>query len=344
MAGRSWPARVVRAAIDGVVLGPPPAAVNWFADSRRPVDAEQVWQFFTRPQPWLIDRFIDIYPPPWQRRAVIRRVMAQSHAAGIAYHYDVSNDFYRLFLDTRFMFYTCADFQSPADTLEQAQLNKANHLLSLIDPKPGERILEFGCGWGSMLRHIHAHTGDKDNLFGYTLSKEQARHIAENFGFNVFLEDFTTADLGQARYDKIYSIGAWEHIRPDEILPLLRKLHAALKPGGRLVQHFFDLNGTDPLPTSMVGAQQFFPGSTLALHADQLRWAKAAGFRLVHDSEHDYRPTLRAWFDNLVRNREEAHGIVGVQVTNKYLAFFATSWAFFNRGKATLHRLVLMKD
>ncbi|MFX5603078.1 class I SAM-dependent methyltransferase, partial [Acinetobacter baumannii] len=79
------------------------------------------------------------------------------------YHYDLSNDFYRLFLDKTFMFYSCADFNSPGDSLEQAQLNKANHLLSLIDPKPGEAILELGCGWGSMLRHIHAHTGDIRN-------------------------------------------------------------------------------------------------------------------------------------------------------------------------------------
>ena len=145
-----------------------------------------------------------------------------------------------------------------------------------------------------MLRHIYAHTGEKENLFGYTLSNQQARYIAEHFGFNVFLEDFTTADLGRDVYDKIYSIGAMEHILPEEVLPLLRKLHAALKPGGRPVQHFFDLNGTDPLPTSMIAAQQFFPGSLLSLHGDHLRWASEAGFRLTHDSEHDYRPTLRA--------------------------------------------------
>jgi len=344
MAGRSLPERCVRALADGVVMGPPAAAVNFFADAREAVDAEAVWRFFTTPLPRLIDGFSDAYPPPERRRRVIARMMAPTHAAGIAYHYDVSNDFYRLFLDTKFMFYSCADFQAPDDSLEQAQARKADHLLSLIDPQRNEKILEFGCGWGSMLRHIYAHTGEKENLFGYTLSNQQARYIAEHFGFNVFLEDFTTADLGRDVYDKIYSIGAMEHILPEEVLPLLRKLHAALKPGGRPVQHFFDLNGTDPLPTSMIAAQQFFPGSLLSLHGDHLRWASEAGFRLTHDSEHDYRPTLRAWFDNLSRHRQQAHRIVGVQTTNKYLAYFASSWAFFNRGKSTLHRLVLMKD
>lgn len=342
--GRSFPERCVRAVIDGLAIGPPAAAVNFFADARAPVNPQDVWRFFTRPLPRLIDQFIDAYPPPARRSRVIARMMTPTHAAGIEYHYDVSNDFYRLFLDTKFMFYSCADFEAPEDTLEQAQTRKADHLLGLLDPQPGETILELGCGWGSMLRHICAHTGEKDKLFGYTLSREQARYIAEHFGYNVFLEDFTAAELGREVYDKIYSIGAMEHILPEEVLPLLRKLHTALKPGGRLVQHFFDLNGTDPLPTSMISAQQFFPGSVLSLHSDHLRWAKEAGFRLAHDSEHDYRPTLRAWFDNLVRNRDEAHRIVGVPTTNKYLAFFASSWAFFNRGKSTLHRLTLMKD
>ena len=98
-------------------------------------------------------------------------MLDRSHAAGIEYHYDLPTAFYRLFLDQSFMFYSCADFNSPRDTLEQAQLNKANHILSLINPKAGERILEFGCGWGSMMRHIYDATGDKNNLIGYTLSK-----------------------------------------------------------------------------------------------------------------------------------------------------------------------------
>lgn len=329
---------------DAVRLGIPWASVNYFAASPTPVDPELVWRYFTQPRPKLIEKIaVDSYPLPAQRRRIIRRMMDQTHAAGIAYHYDLSNEFYKLFLDRDFLFYSCADFHSPGETIEQAQRNKADHLLSLIDPKAGERILEFGCGWGSMMRHIHAATGDRDNLFGYTLSREQARYIEENFGFNVILDDIVTADLGIAAYDKIYSIGALEHIRPDEILPLLKKLHATLKPGGRLVQHFFSLNGTDRLPNSMVGSQQFFPGSILSLHSDHLAWARQAGFVLTGDTEHDYRPTLRAWFDRLVAQRDKAIALVGLQTTNKYLAYLAGAWNFFDRKKASLHRLVLVK-
>src|SRR5579859_6760994 len=93
-----------------------------------------------------------------------RRLQYQSVARGIQAHYDVSNAFYKLFLDPKFMFYSCADHIRGNETLVEAQTNKANHLLSLIDPKPGEKIVELGCGWASMLRHIEQHTGDRESL------------------------------------------------------------------------------------------------------------------------------------------------------------------------------------
>jgi cyclopropane-fatty-acyl-phospholipid synthase len=343
IAPASKPVRLLRAVAEGAAYGAAYAAQSYFARAAEPIEAEHVWRFFTRKQAWPAQLFVDHYPPHYQRRWALARFLKRSHAEGIEYHYDVSNDFYALFLDRRFMFYSCADFHSPNDTLEQAQLNKANHILALLDPKPGEKIVELGCGWGSMLRHVHAATGDAENLSGFTLSREQERYIRERLGLKATLADFEEADYGVAAYDKIYSIGAFEHVRPDDLLALYRKMHAALRPGGRAVLHFFSLNGSDRLPTSMVGSQFFFPGSVLSLHADHLAHAKAAGFTLTHDSEHDYRPTLRAWFDRLVENRDKAHALVGVQVVNKYLAFFASSWAFFDLKKATLHRLVLVK-
>lgn len=338
------PVRIGLAAAEALRMGLAYATPLWFARSPMPVPADTIWRTFTRRQLAPIQALVDHWPPPARRERLLREALSVSHADGIQYHYDLSNDFYALFLDRRFMFYTCADFHSDSDTIEDAQLAKANHILGLLDPKPGERILELGCGWGSMLRHIHAATGDAENLSGLTLSRDQLAYIRDNLGLRAAYDDFITRDYGVATLDKVYSIGSFEHIKPDEVLPLYRRLHAALKPGGRAVFHFFSLNGTDRWPSSMLGAQAFFPGSVLALHDDHLAWARAAGFRLTHDSSHDYRPTLRAWFDRLVENRAEAERLVGVQVVNKYLAFFASSWSFFDLGKATLHRLVLMKD
>jgi cyclopropane-fatty-acyl-phospholipid synthase len=340
----SWAVRAALGIRDTLAYGIGYALPFYFARSAKPVDPEPLWRFITTRQPALVQSLIDNWPPAPLRERILRRFLEPSHATGIEYHYDVSNDFYALFLDRRFMFYTCADFHSPGDTIEDAQLNKANHILSLIDPKPGERIIELGCGWGSMMKHIQAHTGDAENLSGLTLSQDQLAYVRGTLGLNAELDDFITRDYGTGTYDKIYSIGSFEHIKPDEVLPLYRRLHAALKPGGRAVFHFFSLNGTDRWPVTMVAAQAYFPGSTLSLHQDHLDWARQAGFRLVHDSQHDYRPTLRAWFDRLVENRDKAHALVGVPVTNKYLVFFAASWTLFDLGKATLHRLVLMKD
>ena len=317
------------------------AAVRFYMSAAEPLDPEFTWRYFTRKQPPLIQKLIDSYPLPFHRRLLMAGWMRQSHADGIEYHYDVSNEFYKLFLDRDFMFYTCADFE-PGDTLERAQRRKADHLLSLIQPKAGERILELGSGWGGMLRHIYEATGDKDSLEGTTLSHEQARYVRERYGFNVRIEDFIAREYAPESYDKIYSIGSLEHVRPEEILPLLRKLYRALKPDGRIVNHFFSLN-KEAMPTSMIAGQIIFPGSTLALHSHHLSAAREAGFDVIHDSLHDYRPTLRAWFNRLVKNRDKAIELVGVKTYNRYLVFFPGAWVMFDQNQCTLHRLVLVK-
>jgi hypothetical protein len=95
------------------------------------------------------------------------------------------------------MFYTCADFHSREETLEEAQQHKADFILNLIDPKPGEKILELGCDWGPMLKRIHQHTGDKENLYGITLSKEQAKYNDEHNGFQV---EFASSSPANTRW------------------------------------------------------------------------------------------------------------------------------------------------
>ncbi|MCZ8316548.1 class I SAM-dependent methyltransferase [Phreatobacter sp.] len=336
--------RWTRVLYEGLVYGAAYAIPTFFATSPKRVDPEWIWHFCTCDRTAIEQGFVDHWPPAPFRRRIIKGFLDQTHAEGIEYHYDVSNAFYALFLDRDYMFYTCADFNAPTDTIEDAQRNKANHILGLLDPRPGEKIIELGCGWGGMLKHISAAIGDGSNLSGLTLSRDQVDYIRTHLGFSVALADLITHDYGTETYDKIYAIGALEHVRPDSILPLFQRLHAALKPGGRMVQHFFSLNGTDPVPPSMLGAQAYFPGSILSLHSDIRAKAERAGFRIAHDSAHDYRPTLRAWFDRLVENRDQAEALVGHHVVNKYFVYFAMSWRFFDLKQSTLHRLVLMKD
>lgn len=310
--------------------------------SPQPLDPEENWEFWTRPRNRLLIEAVNSYPPSFWRRFLVSRNLKKGHEVGITSHYDISNEFYKIFLDKKYMFYSCADFHSNSDTLEEAQENKANFILGLLDPKPGERILDLGCGWGAMLLRVYEATNDKDNLFGYTLSKEQVTYIKEHHGFNVSLTNFITTTYAEESWDKIYSIGAWEHVRPHEITSLLRKLYRALKPMGKLVQHFFCLSGS-AFPMAMVLSQIFFPGSALSSYQDQVNAWQSAGFRLTHESAHDYRPTLKAWYKNLVANRDKAIELVGINNYNKYLTFFPVSWKIFDVGLAQVHRLVLEK-
>jgi cyclopropane-fatty-acyl-phospholipid synthase len=330
-------------ALESACYGPLYGMIQFRMRSLHPLDPEENWDFWTRPRNSLLLEAVNSYPPTFVRKFLVSRQLKRRHEVGISSHYDISNEFYKLFLDKRYMFYSCADFHSDSETLEEAQENKANFILDLLGPKPGERILDLGCGWGAMLRRVYEETSDKDNLLGFTLSKEQVTYIKEHYGFNVSLTNFITTAYAEESVDKIYSIGAWEHVRPNEITTLLRKLYRALKPGGKLVQHFFCLSGKS-FPISMVLGQIFFPGSVLSSYQDQVNACQSAGFRLTHESVHDYRPTLKAWYNNLVANRDKAIELVGVTTYNKYLIFFPVSWKVFDIGQAQVHRLVLEKS
>ncbi len=327
---------------EGLTFGPAYSWLQFKIRSSEPLDAEATWDEVTGKIPPLFNWIRQNYPPSCLRSLLIHHKMRQAHVKGIAAHYDVSNDFYKLFLDEKYMFYTCADFPSGKETIEEAQTIKANFLLSLIEPQPNERILELGCGWGAMLKRIYEATGDKRSLYGFTLSQEQIAYNDSQNGFNVQFRDFITCDYPDEFYDKIYSIGAWEHVRPKDIAPLLKKLYGSLKPGGRLVQHFFCRN-EKRLPATAIVGQIFFPGSLNAAYADHVRWNEAAGFRITQRSIHDYRPTLRAWFDKLVANREQAIELVGVETYNRYLLFFPSAYRYFDDGVGMLVRWVMEK-
>src|SRR5262249_45076402 len=167
------------------------------------LDPEKNWRQLTEPLGPLLDWLRDHYPPSFVRRAHVNAKLKLDHVIGISDHYDVSNDFYRLFLDKKYMFYSCADFITGNETLEEAQENKANYILNLLSPKKGERILELGCGWGSMLKCIHEVTNDRENLFGYTISKEQVAFNEQYNGFNVSFTNFITTDYAEESFDKI---------------------------------------------------------------------------------------------------------------------------------------------
>jgi cyclopropane-fatty-acyl-phospholipid synthase len=335
------PERLSQFALDLVARGPLYAIANYRIHSPVPLAPAENWQFWTEPKPSVAEWFAKAYPPEPIRKLYLDSMLARDHASGIEAHYDISNDFYALFLDTKYRFYTCAEFQSHQETLEEAQGNKAAYLRSLLNLHGNEKVLDLGCGWGAMLRFLQD-TGHRGELTGFTLSREQLTYAQNRLGLNVSLTNFITAPFENAPYDRILSIGALEHVRPSELERLYKKIYDALAPGGLAVHQFFSLE-REPYPASMVMVQLFFPGSLLAMHPIHMEAAQRVGFTITHDSVHDYKPTLRAWYERLVENQAQALELVGLEIYNRYMTFFPISWLFFHQKEAELHRVVMAK-
>jgi cyclopropane-fatty-acyl-phospholipid synthase len=338
----SW-LRGTAAVKDALLYGPEYAVCRYLIRDPNPHDPALLWQGILQDFPPAFDWFRRRYPPTFLKRFLLARRLRQDHAVGIEDHYDVSNAFYGLFLDKKYMLYSCADFHQDEETLEEAQTHKVEFLLDLIDSQPGERILELGCGWGGMMRSVIERTGDKQNLVGYTLSKNQVAYIRERYGFRVELKNFVTCDYERHAFDKIYSIGSWEAVRHDDLDVVLRKLYQALRPGGRLVQHFF-CSPSEVSLGNLLAVQLFFPGHYTPIYSDQMQAFENAGFRVVRRTIHDYRLTLRAWYERLAANRDRVIELVGIETYNKWLVFFAISWRYFCESNAMLLRFVCEKS
>jgi cyclopropane-fatty-acyl-phospholipid synthase len=318
------------------------ALANYRIHSPTPLDPIENWQFWNAPKPSWLESIARAYPPQARRKAYFDTMLSQGHASGIEAHYDVSNEFYALFLDTHYRFYTCAEFLSDQDTLEEAQTHKAEYLRSLLKLNGHEKILDLGCGWGAMLKYLQD-TGHQGELAGLTLSKEQLAYDRQTLGLDVSLTNFITEPFEHAPYDRIFSIGAIEHVRPAELAALYQKIYDALAPGGLAVHQFFSFE-RESHPASVVAIQLFFPGSLLVIHHHHIEAAESAGFSITHDSIHDYQPTIKAWYDRLAANQEQALEIVGLEIYNRYMTFFPIAWLFFQQKEAALHRIVMEKQ
>jgi cyclopropane-fatty-acyl-phospholipid synthase len=321
--------------------GPLYAIANDRIHSPTPLAAVENWQFWNQPRPAWFESFARAYPPEARRKAYLDAMMTQDHASGIEAHYDVSNDFYALFLDTQYRFYTAAEFRNDRETLEMAQTNKAEFLYNLLHLKGDETVLDLGCGWGAMLKFLQA-AGHRGALTGFTLSKEQLIYDRETLGLNVSLTNFITEPFAQAPYDRILSIGALEHVRPQELSRVYQKIYDALTPTGLAVHQFFSFE-RESYPAAVVMLQLFFPGSLLVQQQQHLEIATQVGFRITHDSIHDYKPTIKAWYDRLAAHQEQALAIVGLEIYNRYMTFFPIAWLFFQQQEAALHRIVMQK-
>lgn len=261
------------------------AIANYRIHSPTPLTGDENWNFWMQSRsPWfkLLAR---VYPPEFKRKEYLNSMLAQAHASGIERHYDISNEFYALFFDRKYKFYSCAEFVSDKDTLEQAQVNKAQYLLSLLSLNSHEKILDLGCGWGAMMRFFQD-AGNRGELTGLTLSREQPIYN-QSLSLDVSLSNFITASLEHGYYNRILSIGGLEHVRPKELKIVYQKIYNALTTSGLAMHQFFSFE-REPYPAFAILMQLFFAGSLLAIHDHHIEAAEEVGFRITHDSIHDY--------------------------------------------------------
>jgi cyclopropane-fatty-acyl-phospholipid synthase len=276
----------------------------------------------------------------------------RSNRANIRYHYDVSNAFYRLWLD-RQLVYSCAYFATDDATLDAAQTGKLEHICRKLRLAPGERLLDIGCGWGALLFHAAERFGV--DATGITLSKNQFEHVkgeiaARGLSGRVKVELRDYLDLPEdVLYDKIASVGMFEHVGIARFPKYFGKIMRVLKPGGLVLNHGITHNalGAQSLGSGIGDfvEEYVFPGGELA-HVSRVMSGMAAQGLEVIDAEalrEHYAKTLWHWCERLEANADAARAEVGEEKYRVWRIYLAGSAHAFERGWLSLWQLLAGK-
>jgi cyclopropane-fatty-acyl-phospholipid synthase len=285
-------------------------------------------------------------PPEEEARPRGRRHSRQRDAAAIRHHYDVGNDFYELVLGPS-MTYSCARFSGPGATLEDAQASKHELVaqkLGLGD-RPDARLLDVGCGWGSMAIHAATHHGA--SVVGITISKEQAvraRERVEAAGVRHLVEirEQDYRDLDDGPFDAISSIGMFEHVGERQMAEYFEVLRRMLRPEGRLLNHAISRVGRSRLRRRSFTGRYVFPDGEL-LDVGQVALAmESAGYEVrdVESLREHYARTLRAWVANLEAGWDHAVDLVGERRARIWRLYMAASAIGFEDGGISVHQVL----
>lgn len=267
---------------------------------------------------------------------------AAQTARHIRYHYDRSNDFYRLFLDPG-MVYSCAYFRTPETSLEQAQVAKLEHICRKLDLKPGERFLDIGCGWGALVEHAaNVHGVDAT---GCTVSHEQYEYALERAGSQVRLHERDYREM-TGRFDKIASVGMFEHVGLRRAPAYFRKIAELLEPGGLFINHAIARpQGVGDDAASLFVRRRIFPGGQLIHLHQTIHAAEDAGFEVV-DVENlrpHYARTCALWEQRLAAHREAALRLVDEATFRAWRIWLAASSLSFEEGTSSIYQVLLAR-
>jgi cyclopropane-fatty-acyl-phospholipid synthase len=272
-----------------------------------------------------------------------RRHTRKRDARAVRHHYDVSNDFFALFLD-RSMTYSCAFFSRDGRSLESAQEAKLELTCRKLRLRQGQRLLDVGCGWGSLA--IHAAKCHGVDVLGITLSEQQAelaRRRVHDAGLDdrVSIRVLDYRDLRDGNFDAIASIGMVEHVGEERIDLYAERLASLLRPGGRLLNHgIAHLRHGDPPPGPFT-QRYVFPDAD-PLHVSRVILAlERAGFVTEHVEEFasDYAETCRHWVRRLEENLEEAVRLAGAERVRVWRLYLRVSGTGFETGWNSIYQV-----
>ncbi len=259
-------------------------------------------------------------------------------------HYDLGNDFYQLWLDEQ-MVYTCAYFAEPTFSLEQAQKAKMDHVCRKVGLRPGESVVEPGCGWGALARHMARHYGVR--VKAYNISVEQIRFARQQAG-QEGLEDrieFVHDDWRNIRgkYDAFVSVGMLEHVGLRNYAKLGEVIHRTLKPAGRGLIHSIGRNRPGRVNSWI--ERRIFPGSYVPTLGEMTRVLQPHDFSII-DVENlrlHYAETLRHWLDRFEQSVERVAAMFDRRFVRMWRLYLVGSMAAFQTGglqlfQVTFHR------
>jgi len=282
-------------------------------------------------------------------RRIERLFQTRSRAArNIQFHYDRSNEFYRLFLDAR-MQYSEAYYRDPSQTLEQAQEAKLDHICRKLGIAPGNRFLDIGCGWAGLAIFAAERYGAKatgctvsHEQFEYAQSEVAARGLAGRV--QILLKDYRDIE---GEFDSIASVGMYEHVGRSRLRGYFEKVASLLSPAGLFLNSGIvrpETAGDDP--ETLFLQRQVFPGGELPHLSEVIRKAGEAGFEVV-DVENvrlHYGMTCRDWVERLERNKEACLRLVDARTWRTWLLYLAASALSFEEGQTGAQHVLMRKQ
>lgn len=281
------------------------------------------------------------------KKLIITSLNRKNQKAEVISHYDIGNDFYKLWLDES-MSYSCAYFKTDQDTLYEAQVNKVEHILEKLHLKEGMTLLDIGCGWGFLLKQAIKKYGVKG--MGITLSEEQYKKIQEDIKkeglegkLTVKLMDYRQLEESDLQFDRVVSVGMIEHVGRGHYERFMKNVNAVLKPKGLFLLHYISAleeHEGDPWIKRYI-----FPGGVIPSLREIIDILPEFHFYTldVESLRRHYSRTLAYWRKNFLKHRDEIVQSKGEEFARMWELYLASCQATFYNGVIDIHQILVSK-